>query len=44
MINYNLVNGKLHMSDLQLILNPDNIEANFIPDRIQHYPIINAKL
>lgn len=43
-INENLCLGKLDMEDLQLILNPDNIEAGFIPEKIQHYPIINAKL
>lgn len=43
-INYDLLNGKLHMSDLEMILNPNNLQAGFIPDRIQHYPIINSKL
>ena len=43
-INYDLLNGKLHMSDLELILNPDNLQASYIPDRIQHYPIMNSKL
>ena len=43
-INYDLLNGKLHMSDLELILNPENIQAGFIPERIQHYPIMNSKL
>lgn len=43
-LNYDLLIGKLHMSDLQLIINPDNIEAGYIPDKIQHYPIINSKL
>lgn len=43
-INYDLLNGKLHMSDIEMILNPDNLQAGFIPDRIQHYPIINSKL
>lgn len=43
-INYDLVNGKLHMSDLELILNPEQIQAGFVPERIQHYPIINSKL
>lgn len=43
-INYDLLNGKLHMQDLELILNPENIKAGFIPDRIQHYPIMNSKL
>lgn len=43
-INYDLLNGKLHMSDLELVLNPENIKAGFVPDRIQHYPIMNSKL
>jgi len=43
-INADLVNGKLHMSDLELILNPDNLNAGYIPDSIQHYPILNSKL
>lgn len=43
-INYDLLNGKLNMEDMMLIINPDNIKAGFIPDRIQHYPIMNSKL
>lgn len=43
-INYDLLNGKLHMSDLEMILNPESLQAGFIPDRIQHYPIMNSKL
>lgn len=43
-INYDLINGILHMKDLMMIINPDNIEAGFIPDKIQHYPIMNTKL
>ena len=43
-INYDLVNGIIHMRDLGLIVNPDNIEAGFIPDKIHHYPIINKSL
>lgn len=43
-ISYDLLNGKLHMADLELILNPENIRAGFVPDRIQHYPIMNSKL
>lgn len=43
-INYDLLNGKLHMEDLALIINPDNLQANYIPNEIQHYPIINSKL
>ena len=43
-INYDLLNGKLHMEDMKLVLNPDSIQAGYIPDRIQHYPIMNSKL
>nr|DAI06243.1 MAG TPA: portal protein [Crassvirales sp.] len=43
-INYDLLNGKIHMSDLEMILNPEKIQAGFVPDRIQHYPIMNSKL
>ncbi len=43
-INYDLLNGKLHMSDLEMILNPEKLQAGFIPDMIQHYPIMNSKL
>lgn len=43
-INYDLLNGKLHMEDMELVLNPDSIQAGYIPDRIQHYPIMNSKL
>ena len=43
-INYDLLEGKLHMPDLQMVLNPYKLEADFIPDNIQHYPIMNSKL
>lgn len=43
-INYDLLNGKVHMSDIKVVLNPEGIKAGFIPDRIQHYPIMNSKL
>lgn len=43
-INYDLINGKIHIGDIKLLLNPYNLNASFIPDNIQHYPIINAKL
>lgn len=43
-INYDLMGGKVHMRDLQMIINPENIDAGYIPDSIQHYPIINTKL
>lgn len=43
-INYDLLNGKLHMEDMEAIINPESIKAGYIPDRIQHYPIMNSKL
>ena len=43
-INYDLVNGILYMDDLKYMLNPDEIRSEYIPDKIQHYPIINASL
>ena len=42
--NYDLINGVIHMDDVAAVLNPGNISTAFIPDKIQHYPIINSKL
>lgn len=43
-INYDLLNGHLHMEDMEAIINPESIKVGYIPDRIQHYPIMNSKL
>ena len=43
-INYNLIDGVLTMDDVALVLNPDGIQASYLPEKIQHYPIINSKL
>ena len=43
-INYDLLDGKLHMNDLLQIMNPHNTDADFITNNIQHYPIMNSKL
>jgi hypothetical protein len=43
-INYDLLNGKIHMEDMQSVINPDNQTASFIPEKIPHYPIMNSKL
>ena len=43
-INYDLLNGIIHMSDVESILNPEGIQAKYISDAIQHYPIMNSKL
>ena len=43
-VNYDLLRGKLHMKDVALILNPTNIDADYFPEKIQHFPIMNSKL
>ena len=43
-IDYDLINGKIHLDDMKAYINPNNLDASYIPDNIQHYPIINSKL
>lgn len=43
-VNYDLMNGVIHMEDVAAIINPGNISTAFLPDKIQHYPIINSKI
>ena len=43
-VNYDLLNGIIHMEDVVAIINPGNISTAFIPDKIQHYPIMNSKI
>lgn len=43
-VNYDLVNGRAHASDFARVLQPERFNVGFIPDDIQHYPIINPKL
>ena len=43
-INYDLVNGIIHMDDIENVLNPTKLRDDLIPETIQHYPIINSKL
>lgn len=43
-INYDLLDGILHMEDLKALVNPYGLDASFIPDHIKHYSIINSKL
>lgn len=42
--NYDLVNGIVHMDDMVAVLNPGNISTAFVPEKVQHFPIINSKL
>lgn len=43
-INLNLYNGKIDVRDMKLILNPGGLEQFFVPDAIQHYPIITPRV
>lgn len=43
-INLNLYNGKADIKDMKLILNPGDMEQFYIPDNIQHYPIITPRV
>lgn len=43
-INYNLIDGKVNIHDMELILNPTKTQASYIPTDIQHYPIMNSRL
>lgn len=43
-INYNLLNGIIDASDFTSFINPDQVSADFIPEKVPHYPIINSKL
>ena len=43
-INLNLYNGKVDVNDMKLILNPGGMEKFFVPDAIQHYPIITPRV
>lgn len=43
-INYDLVNGVVHLNDMMLVLNPAELSNVFVPESIQHYPVINSKL
>ena len=44
-INYDLFNGKVHISDMKLVLNPYGIDSEgFIPENIQYYSICNSPI
>ena len=43
-INIDLYNGKVHKKDLALTLNPNNLDEFYIPDNIQHYPIVSPRI
>ena len=39
-INYDLYDGRVHKEDMKLVLNPNGITTQYVPDNIQHYPIL----
>jgi hypothetical protein len=39
-IDYDLYNGRVHKEDMKLVLNPNGITTQYVPDNIQHYPIL----
>ena len=43
-VNYDLARGILHMEDVALILNPSKIQADYIPQEIQHFALLNSKI
>lgn len=43
-INYDLVNGVLHMDDLAYLLNPTGTKGIMTSQKIPHYPILNSIL
>ncbi len=43
-INLNLYNGRVDVNDMKLILNPGGLEKFFVPDHIQHYPVITPRV
>lgn len=44
-INYDLFDGKLHMEDVECVLNPAHVKnAEDTVEQIQHYPILNSKI
>lgn len=43
-INIDLYNGKVHKEDMKLTLNPSNLDDFYIPESIQHYPIVAPRI
>ncbi len=43
-INLNMYNGIIDIRDLTNVVNPNQIDASFVPDNIPHHPIIVPKI
>jgi len=43
-INLNLYNGIVDIRDLSRVVNPNQLDASFIPDNLPHHPIVVPKI
>jgi len=43
-INLNLYNGIVDVRDLTNVVNPNHLEASYVPDNIPHHPIVVPKI
>lgn len=43
-LNLNLYNGKVDVRDMTNVVNPNHLDASFIPDNIPHVPILVPKV
>lgn len=43
-VNIDLYNGKVNKDDMKLSLNPSNLDDFYIPESIQHYPIVAPRI
>src|SRR5690606_25817952 len=43
-INLNLYNGYVDIRDMTNIVNPNGLDASFIPENIPHHPIVVPKI
>lgn len=43
-INIDLYNGKINKDDMKLSMNPGDLDEFYIPDSIQHYPIVAPRI
>lgn len=44
-INYDLFDGKVHLSDMKQVLNPYGVDSDgFVPENIQYYSIVNSPI
>lgn len=42
--NMNLYNGKVDVRDMAEVLNPNDLDASYVPDNVPHHPILVPKI